>query len=494
MIPIYKYETKDGIADVVRSSGSVVYAAAAKALTLNDEETVKFQEMLKSDAMANPNQIDLFYLESVLASVGWNQNDDVFDAKEVWAARHTPVDKQFNYMHDETDIIGHLTSSKIVDFNGNMITEESQLPSQFDIVVGSVLYRKWSDPQLQARMDRLIAEIQHSKWCVSMECLFRNFDYAIITTKGEHKVLARNDETSFLTKHLRIYGGSGEFEGHKIGRLLRGFSFSGKGLVDNPANPRSKITTYNDKSEISSFTGAAATVDELEISNVQENQMSGITQEQYDSLEAKYKALEAKLAAEAQKELDDAKATIADLEKQVATLTSELEASKEVANAKDESIQASKAELEEVKVKLSEAEAKLEEQALEATKASRMSQLLAKVDENKAKTLVEKFAGASNEMFEALVESLPAKKMEDDMDKKKKDKKAECSVKDDDSDDDDEDDADASVDTDIDDASASDDADMSSGGDDIPADKVAKAASWFTNHVLRATANKKEGE
>lgn len=490
MIPIYKYETQDGIAEAVRSSGRLVFASAATALKLAEAQAAQFQQMLKTDAAANPNQIDLFYLESVLASVGWNQNDDVFDPAEVWAARQTPVDKQFNYMHDETDIIGHLTSSKIVDLNGNVITSEDALPPQFDIVVGSVLYKKWSDQQLQERMDKLIAEIIAGKWCVSMECLFRNFDYAIITAKGEHKVLARNDESSFLTKHLRIYGGTGEYEGNRIGRLLRSFSFSGEGLVYNPANPRSKITNFNDKSEISSFTGAAATVDELEISNVQENQMSGVTQEQYDALEAKYQALLDGKAAEAQKELDDAKATIADLEKKVADLQSELDASKEVANAKDESIEASKAELEEAKAKLGEAEAKLQAQEEEAVKASRKAKLLAKVDEDKADALVEKFAGASDEMFEALVESLPAKKMEDDKDMKK-DKKAKCSA--DESEEDDED-ADASVDTDIDDASASDDADMSSGGDDVPADKVAKAASWFTNHVLRATANKKEGE
>lgn len=493
MIPIFKYEDKDGIAEVVRSSGSLVYAKAVTPVTLDDAEADKFKEMLKTDADANPNQLDLFYLESVLASVGWNNNDDVFDPKEVWAARYTPVDKQFNYMHDETDIIGHLTSSKIVDFDGNIIASEEALLSQFDIVVGSVLYRKWSDEQLQIRMNKLIAEIMDGKWCVSMECLFRNFDYAIITPSGEHKVLARDDESSFLTKHLRIYGGTGEFDGNKVGRLLRGFSFSGKGLVDNPANPRSKITNYNDRSEISSFTGAAATVEELEISNVQENLMT-ISQEQYDALKAELEALKASKIQEAQKELDEAKTTIADLEKQIATLNSELEASKEVAKAKDETIEASKSELEEVKAKLSEAEASIAKQEQEAITASRKTALLAKVEEDKANVLIEKFANASDEMFDALVESLPAKCGDDDKDKDKdkkdkfKGKGSETEPEDATASDD------GKVDTDLDDATASDDADMSSGGDDIPADKVAKAASWFTNHVLRATANKEEGE
>ena len=487
MIPIFKYETEAGIADVVRSSGAIAYASVAKVTDVQGDECEKLQQMLESQAEANPDQLDLFYLESVLASVGWNYNDDVFDPMEIWTARNTPVDKQFNFMHDETDIIGHLTSSKLVDFDGNMVAEQP-LPDRFDIVVGSVLYKAWSDPKLQERMNKIIAEIQDDKWCVSMECLFRNFDYAVVTSEGEHKVVARDDDSSFLTKHLRVYGGTGEFDGNKLGRLLRGFSFSGKGLVDNPANPRSKITNVNDKSEISSFAGASATVDELEISNVQENPMT-ISQEQYDALTAELEALKASKVAEAQSELDDAKAQISELESSVASVTSELEASKEVANAKDESIDSLKVELEDVKAKLSDSEAKIATQELEATQAARKAQLLEKVDEDRANSLVEKFADASDEMFEALVESLPAKfPPEKDEDKKKKEDKEKKS------------DASEEVveeteaDTDIDDATASDDADMASGGDDMPADTIAKAASWFTDNVLRSTANNKEGE
>ena len=35
------------------------------------------EKVLKITAEANPDQIDLFYLESVLVSTGWNKNDDV---------------------------------------------------------------------------------------------------------------------------------------------------------------------------------------------------------------------------------------------------------------------------------------------------------------------------------------------------------------------------------------------------------------------------------
>ena len=68
---------------------------------------------------ANPDQIDLFYIKSVLVSTGWNKNDDVFKNDATWAARNTPVDKQFNLMHNENTIIGHITDSYVVDRQGN---------------------------------------------------------------------------------------------------------------------------------------------------------------------------------------------------------------------------------------------------------------------------------------------------------------------------------------------------------------------------------------
>ena len=90
-------------------------------------------------------------------------------------------------------------------------------------------------------MEQIIAEIQEGKWYVSMECLFAGFDYALSNEDGARKVLARDEESSFLTKHLRVYGGTGEYEGYKVGRALKNISFSGKGLVSKPANPRSVI-------------------------------------------------------------------------------------------------------------------------------------------------------------------------------------------------------------------------------------------------------------
>ena len=247
---IYPQEIKDGVSELVQSSASVAYCMPASLCEEIESETQKAGDKIKAES-ANPKQIDLYYLKSCLVSTGWNKNDDVFDSAQTWAARNTPEDKQFNFMHDENDIIGHITGSYVVDREGNRIDSEIQ-PPEFDIITEAVLYNSWTDPENRQRMSQIIAEIEEGKWFVSMECLFAGFDYALLDGNGKASLLERNEGSAFLTKHLRAYGGSGEYEGYKIGRSLRDISFSGKGLVSKPANPRSVILdasrafSYND--------------------------------------------------------------------------------------------------------------------------------------------------------------------------------------------------------------------------------------------------------
>lgn len=245
-IQLFKHEIQDGIADSIKSQASIAYCSQANLIAspFRVTENTPEEELLKLgiSKAENKNQFDLYYLESVLVSTGWNKNDDVFLADATWEARNTPEDKQFNFMHNENDIIGHITGSYVLDKDGKRIPSEQQdAPEDFDIITQAVLYNSWTNPENRDRMQQIIAEIEEGKWYVSMECLFAGFDYAVIDKAGAMKVIARNDESSFLSKHLRSYGGTGEYEGYKIGRSLRQISFSGKGLVSKPANPRSII-------------------------------------------------------------------------------------------------------------------------------------------------------------------------------------------------------------------------------------------------------------
>jgi ABC-type branched-subunit amino acid transport system ATPase component len=401
MITIYESESE--IADKVKNN------SLAFQLT---PEVVDCESEFKVTAQANPNQIDLFYLKSILVSVGWNGNDDVFDKQEVYAACKTPIDKQFNFMHNEKDIIGHITSTKI--FDGETTYDDidiKDLPDKFDIIVGSVIYKKWTDEKLQKRMNKLIAEIKDNKWFVSMECLFRDFDYAVVSTDGE-KIVARNQETAFLSKYLRAYGGPGEFKGQKIGRVLRSFAFSGKGLVDKPANKRSLIIDYSDFSEDQSV--------------AMENIMSSsITQEQYEQVLSKLALAEQKLGdmndQSKSKELNDLKVQVASLtesnqslQAKITTLQSEVSVSSEVAQNKDSQITALTKERDEALASVKAHLETLKVVELEKTKAARLAQLSTKdVANDRALALVEKFITISDEMFAEVVASLADKKTQE---------------------------------------------------------------------------------
>jgi hypothetical protein len=236
---VYQQEVIDGLSDTIKANATIAYCSPA-IICEPTSTCLNYGEKLQASS-GNPKQMDLYYLKSVLVSTGWNKNDDVFPVDQTWSARHTPEDKQFNFMHNENDIIGHITGSYVVDRNGSLLNDNIEnIPDEFDIITEAVIYNSWTNPENRERMNTIIQEIEEGKWFVSMECLFAGFDYAV-SMNGNNKIIARNEESAFLTKHLRAYGGTGEYEGYKIGRSLRDISFSGKGLVSRPANPRSVI-------------------------------------------------------------------------------------------------------------------------------------------------------------------------------------------------------------------------------------------------------------
>ena len=329
---IHKQEILDGLSEKIEASASV--SLDAQILIDSDLDHPSKEEIQKTLAgygHSNPDQVDLYYLNAVLVSTGWNKNDDVFAAEEAWAARDTPVDKQFNYMHDESDIIGHITGSTVVDANGTKIEAEELPPEKFDIITSAVLYKSWSDPELRERMSQLVSEIEEGKWAVSMECLFSDFDYSVVSPDGEMKVVARNDESAFLTKHLRVYGGKGEYEGYKVGRLLRNIAFSGKGLVNKPANPRSIILQPEEDPFDDNFTNSV-NVEEFKMADDQKVESSDIEVEaavasvndELETIKADHEAVVDGLTAT----IAERDAKITELEESAAALTSELEETK----------------------------------------------------------------------------------------------------------------------------------------------------------------------
>jgi hypothetical protein len=241
---IYQAEIDDGIEEIVSSKSSISYASL-----LEKSEKSFNTNSTNIKAFAGIEDKDLYYTQSILVTTSWNKNDDIFDKLEVWAAKDTPNHKPTNLEHDESTIIGHITSNWPITEDGIAIdpsTPNENLPDKFHILTGSVIYTGYTDAELKNRASKLIAEIEDGTKYVSMECFFNGFDYGLINkSTGEYKILTRNEETAFLTKHLRAYGGVGEHDNHIIGRVLRNITFSGKGFVNKPANPESVIFTKN---------------------------------------------------------------------------------------------------------------------------------------------------------------------------------------------------------------------------------------------------------
>lgn len=339
---IFRQEIEDGLAKAIASQTSVAYLSPAlnakKNSHLNEKSVAEF---IKSSNSVTENQLDLFYLASVLVSTGWNKNDDIFLADEMWAARKTPKDKQFNYMHNEKDIIGHITGNYVVDFNGELIPDDadpSDLPNEFNIITNAVMYKSWSDQELRERMKKIISEIEEGgKWHVSMECLFPRFDYALQDAKGSIKLVTREESTAYLTKHLRAYGGNGEYEGYKLGRVLRNLSFSGKGLVTKPANPRSVILNEKSVSE-----------------NIKEKQMD------IEELKAKLAKAELELA-EASKMNEEMKKKMKDKEDQESKATlAQIEEYKTAIAEKDQTLASLQEEVSKLSKELAETKASID--------------------------------------------------------------------------------------------------------------------------------------
>lgn len=404
---IYEQEVKAGLKEQLEQNTSIAFTC-----DINLDTKFDVSEKALAKLSGNPNQSDLFYIEAILVSTNWNGNDDVFSKAEVWPARATAVDKQFNYMHNEKDIIGHITSAHILGEDGKEISMDLSLeeaPDFFDIVVGSVIYKKWSDSELQLRMNQVIADIQSNKKFVSMEALFKDFDYAAIAENGERLVIQRNEKTSFLTGHLRAYGGNGSYEGYRVGRLLKNITFSGKGLVDNPANKRSHITSY-------SFYGTQASLKE----DFRSKLMDTVSKAEYDAVKAQLDLVKA--------EVDRVKAESEKMKKEKESAEAELSNEKALSGQKSEKISALEVSVAKYDEDMKKKEDEEKKMKAELVKRDRVAALLgAGVDSVKASQIAETFASANDEMFKEVVTlHSVAKKDEDKKEKTEAEKEAEA--------------------------------------------------------------------
>ena len=446
-IPVFKAEQDAGLQHLIESNASIAYQTPILldrgchediACSIKEEAHKGGGNYQTDPLTAAPNSLpdfvkaakdddDIYHVYSILVSTSWNKNDDVFDKGEVWISKDTPKYKPTNLEHDEKQIVGGIINNWAVDDNFNLIdenTDTNDLPDRYHILVSSVIYRQWQDPDYRHRVLDLIDKIEAGNKYVSMECMFRGFDYAVVAPDGKNHILIRNDETAFLTQHLRSYGGTGAYQDHQVGRLLRNITFSGKGFVDKPANPDSIIFDKNktfefntasisSKSSLFNPNGVILKVDNPNILNTQESyDMSNeILSDQIAELKASLESAQAENKTLADKL---AEANVEKYEQNIEELNTQLKTSAEQIESITTELQASKSSVEDITSQFEAVNASHDKlvsyiadmDAAEKARSRKAALVEAGLSDEEADAKVEIFADLSDEQFGIVTQTL----------------------------------------------------------------------------------------
>jgi len=220
------------------------------------DESISQQAQEKAGVLAFPDekQNDLQYIRSILVSAGTNKNGAHFMPSEMLKAHNTVVNKAIDIEHDEEKVIGHIYECAFLHKDGEQfdpnqtIAEAEESGSNLDeldidIVVAGVIHKM--------RFPELADEVSNGDWKVSMECYFKDFDIKIgdtIISRQEATALGY-DPNELVGNFVKITANNKELGVHSAARVLRGITFSGMGIVKNPANPHSIILETADVKE-----------------------------------------------------------------------------------------------------------------------------------------------------------------------------------------------------------------------------------------------------
>jgi hypothetical protein len=161
-------------------------------------------------------------------------------------AHNTIIHKAIDIEHEENKIIGHMYDAAFMYKDGTQF-DPLQVMAEFeemsrdlneldiDIGIAGVIHKM--------RFPDLAEEISAGDWKVSMECYFKDFDIKIgeqIITRDEAKALGYSPD-DLIGGFVKVMAGTKALGKHFVSRVLRYITFSGMGLVKNPANPHSII-------------------------------------------------------------------------------------------------------------------------------------------------------------------------------------------------------------------------------------------------------------
>lgn len=428
------FDSERAIAEQIQNSCVLAYCVQVKPASQavnNKTLAIAASNALKSYSNVQiPECDELYTTESVLASTVWNRNDEIFTKEDSWAARHTPRNKPTNLGHIEYKVVGHMVDTWVVDQDSQLIPDDTpvnKLPDLFHICNSAVIYRHWQDEELQERVDKLIASIEAGETYVSMECLLSAFDYGMLDSRGQLTVVKREKSTAWLSKYLRCYNGTGVYEGSQIGRIPRGFVFSGKGYVKKPANPDSVIFSHsnlinfskaNEQILLDKNAGVSLSYEENQKlianeKNTMEKQMDEMEKMKQQLAQAQ-EAVKTSEAARAELANQLVKIEAAKFETQITDLNAKLEVAVKASDETKQNLDSvtaelakAKADLDKVVAEKAELEQAIAKAEAEKIVAGRISTLVeGGIDKADAEAQVAVFANLNDEQFKVIAETL----------------------------------------------------------------------------------------
>jgi hypothetical protein len=408
MMLIYDQEKLDNIADIIvkpENCKSLSYCELTK-VDLSVLDMSKLSKDKLEGALGSISDIDLYPFYTILVSIGTNKNDDVYTKEDVWQAKHTAEHKPLNIEHNQSKVVGHITGSRAVDSEFSTIKEDltvDTLPDKFHILSSAVIYRNLNSTVegLYDESSKLINEVEDGKWCVSVETLFSNFDYLIKSDSSE-RIIPRTKDSAYLTKHLRIYGGNGSYNGEKVYRVLRNLIFSGKGLTKKPANPESVVLNNfgvfnNVNQKIKGDISMASETD---------------NKDRVKELETKVDELTAK-SAKAEASVETFKVTQEQKDKEITDLKLKIEDLNKTITEVNQAKASLETEKTDIATKLATATDELNKIKIDNLKISRISVLVDKgLEKAQAVEVVDKFISNSDEQFGEIVKLVNIPKKE----------------------------------------------------------------------------------
>ena len=248
-----------------------VYAA----IDVQDHVETVAQEKASALAFPDEKQGDLQYIRSILVSAGTNKNGAHFLPSEMMKAHNTVVHKAIDIEHEEDKVIGHIYDCAFLykdgsQFNPQQVlseyTEAQRDPDDLDIdiAIAGVVHKM--------RFPEYAEEISSGDWKVSMECYFKEFDLLVggntIITRDEARAMGY-DPSELIGGFVKVVAGNRALGTHLVARVLRQITFSGMGIVKNPANPHSIIMETAARKEM--MGGSGMVVDLEQIDNLRGN-------------------------------------------------------------------------------------------------------------------------------------------------------------------------------------------------------------------------------